>query len=90
MVRGTVVCIQSRAVNTEYNREMLQSNVMQNLIVRTLQKSRINGDSRTFSLGSQPCRKGDGVFLSNADIKKILRHAFPGTEPAPFPRTWLR
>ena len=64
---------QSGAINGEYDRQVLQHYIVYELIVRALQKSRVNGDDRLHALARQSRRESHAVLFGDADVEIALR-----------------
>ena len=60
------------AVHGKQHIQLHQVDIVDNLVVGTLEKRGINGHGRQQPLACQAARKGDGVFLSHTDIKKAF------------------
>ena len=60
----------ARAVHGKNNRKILQTDIVQNLIVGSLQESRINRHDGRQSFGGQARGKGHGQLFGDADIVK--------------------
>src|SRR5258705_3273430 len=82
MMRGTVFTNKTGAVKTEDHRQLLDGHVMDDLVVGTLHKGRINIAEDPHALGSHAGRQGDGMLLAYAHIKStswhLLHHEFQG------------
>ena len=64
---------QARPVQRESNRETLNRNVVNDLVVGALQECRIDRRERLHSVRRQPRRKGHGVLLGNPDVEDPRR-----------------
>ena len=60
-------------VHCEYHMQILEAHILNHLIHCPLQKSGINRHHGNQSPQGKACRKGHGVFLGNAHIKKTFR-----------------
>ena len=69
----SITSYQSRPVNGKYHRKILNTDIMKNLVVCTLQKRRINSHHRTQPSRCQSRRKSNCMFLRNTHIKKTVR-----------------
>ena len=69
----SVTSDQSCSVNGKYNRELLKSHVMDNLVICSLQKRRINRHNRAHASRCKSCRKCHSMLFCNSYIKKAIR-----------------
>ena len=72
-MRFSVCRNKTRAVNGEHDVLLQQVHIVQDLIVRALQKGGVNTHHRQHALTGQTCRKGHGVLLCHAHVKEPLR-----------------
>ena len=63
---------QPRAVHRDHHRQVLETDIMECLVVCPLQKRRIHGKHWFHSPCGKPCRKCHGMFLRDPHIKKPL------------------
>ena len=77
MVCFTVFPHHTGPVQGKKDRQLLQADIMNNLVIGPLQKSRINGYNRPIAGAGQAGGKGNGVLLGYTNIKKTLRE-LPG------------
>ena len=75
-MRRTVFADKTRPVNRKTHGQFLQSDVMQHLIIRPLQKAGIQSDKRLYPFTGQPRGKRNGMLFGNTDIKKAVRILF--------------
>ena len=68
-VRGPVAADDTRAVDREHHREVLQHDIVDDLVIRTLEKRRVDRDDGLESLASEACRERDAVLLGNGDVE---------------------
>ena len=73
LMRFSVCRNKTRAVNGEHDVLLQQVHIVQDLIVRALQKGGVNAHHRQHALTGQTCRKGHGVLLCHAHVKEPLR-----------------
>ena len=66
----TVAGHKTRAVYGEKYIQLHQADIMDDLVVGTLEKCGIDGDHGQQTLAGQARRKRDGVFLRHADVKE--------------------
>ena len=71
-MRRTVLSDNACAVNTQNNRHTINRHIVNELVICTLQKRRIQRADRTQALFCHAGGHRDGVFLRNADIKKAI------------------
>ena len=67
-----VVSDRARPVDHENNGKILNADILHDLVVRTLQKGRINADYGFQTADSLPRGKSYGVFFRNADVEKSV------------------
>src|SRR5919112_4879849 len=72
-MRAAVVSGKSRAVDGEGHREALQADVVDDLIVGSLEKRRIDADDGAHSLRGETRGEGDRMLLGDSDIEKAIR-----------------
>src|SRR5437868_2009832 len=76
-------------INGEHNRKTLNCDVVYELVVRALQKRRVNCDDRPHSLSSKAGAKSQCMLLSNTNIKIALRKAtLEIDKTGSFPHRW--
>ena len=73
VVRPAVVADQAGPVQKEAHGQVLQGDIVDDLVVRALQKRRIDGADRLEAFGGQTGGECDGVLLGDADIEVALR-----------------
>ena len=73
VMRGAVGADQSAAVEREHDRQVLQRDVVDQLVVGALQERRVDRDHRPHAVAGKPGRKGDRVLLGDADIEVAVR-----------------
>ena len=74
MMRRSVFSDQPGTVQTEHYRKLLQSHVMQYLVMRTLKKSRVNGHERTQARFHKSGRERNAMLLGAvAPLKKSVK-----------------
>ena len=71
-MRLSVGTDQAGSVDCEYNRKLLEADVMHKLIITSLQETGIHGKNRTKSDTGESCRGSHGVRLRNTYIKETL------------------
>ena len=76
LVCRTVVADNPGAVDSKQDRQFLNRDIVDHLIVGALQEAGVNCDNRLVTADSQPGGKGDGVLFSNRDIKILIREGF--------------
>jgi len=59
-------------IHAECHRQILNTDIMDNLVIGALKKSRINSHKGAFSGYGQAAGKGDCMLLGDADIKTAL------------------
>ena len=74
-VGSTVGTDQARAVQCKHDRQVLARHVMDQLVIRALQKRRVDRHDWLEAFRRQTTGEGDGVLLSNANIKITFREA---------------
>lgn len=57
------------AIDGEHDRQFLDSDVMDNLIVGALQESRVNRHDGLIAANRRACGEGDGMLLGDGDVK---------------------
>ena len=72
LVGLSVTSYQTGTVNGKYNRKILNTYIMQNLIVSSLQEGRIDCHHRLHSTCCQSCCKGNSMLLCNSNIKESV------------------
>ncbi len=86
---GPVVADQTGPIQAHHNRQVLKRDIVNDLIVGSLQEGRIDRQNTVDALGGQSRRKRPGMSFGDADIKKpigILLREFT----RPVPGTWPR
>ena len=76
MVGLAVSAHQTGAIHTQHNVKLLQSRIMNQHIIASLQKSGINGENRDYSLLCHAGCHGDAVPFRNTDVKEAARIRF--------------
>ena len=76
MVRGTVVTHNAPAVHGENDGEILQADILDDLVVSTLEERRIDGHNGLEPFAGQSGGKRHRVLLGYADVEKPLRKPF--------------
>ena len=66
---------QTGPVQGQHHGQFLQGHVVDELVVRALQKGGINGHHGFYALAGQPGGKGDGMLLGNAHVVIAVREA---------------
>ena len=74
-MRWTVLPHQTSAVKREHYALFLQSDFLEDLIVSSLQESRVNSNHRPLTSGCKATRQRYGVLLGYTGIVKALRKA---------------
>ena len=72
---GTIGPHQAGAVEREHHRQILQSHVVNELVVATLQESGVDRHHRLQAFAGQTGCKGDCMLLCNADVEVARREA---------------
>ena len=72
-MRRPIGADQTAAVDRENDRQILQRDIMDQLVVGALQEGRIDGDDRLQPFAGETCGKGDGMLLGDADIEIAIR-----------------
>ena len=73
MVGGAILTSDACSIHTENNRQMLNSDIMDNVIVRALKKSRVYCYYWSNILCCNTCCKCNSMTFSNPDVKKPFR-----------------
>ena len=76
LVRLAVSTHNACAVDSKQDRQLLDGNVMDHLVVGALQEGGINGDNRVITANRQACREGHRVLLGNGNVKILVRVFF--------------
>ena len=76
MVRRAVLPYQPRTVEAQDDRQVLEGDIMDDLIVGPLGEGRIDVAERLQAAGRQPRRKSHGVFLFDAHIEETFGEGF--------------
>ena len=66
---------EAAAVQREQHRQVLQRDVMDQLIVSTLQEGGVDRDDRPHALAREACAERDAVLLGDADVEVAVREA---------------
>ena len=69
----TVTSYQPRTVNGKYHRQILNTDIMEYLVICSLQERRIDSKDRAHASCCQSCCKSYRMFFRNSHIKKALR-----------------
>src|SRR5207253_4795732 len=69
---GPVRTDKTAAIQGENNVEILQADVVQNLVVSSLEKCRIDGHYRDQTFNYHHHRKNHNILLNNADVIKTI------------------
>ena len=72
MVRAAVVAGEPGAVDGEDDRQALQADVVDDLVVGALEEGRVDADDRAHALGGETGGEGDGVLLGDADVEEAI------------------
>ena len=72
----TVASYQSGAVHCDYDREILETDIMKSLIIRSLKKRRIYGKYRFHTTCRKPRCKCHSVFFCNPHIIETIWKVF--------------
>jgi hypothetical protein len=75
VVRGAVVGREAGAIHAEGDRQVLQRDVVNDLIVGALEEGRVNRADGAEALGGEAGGEEHGVLLGDADIEELLRAA---------------
>ena len=67
-MRGAIGPDQAGPVQGKHHGQVLQGHVMDHLVIRSLQKRRVDGHHRLEAFASQAGGKGHGVLLGNSDV----------------------
>ena len=73
LMGGAILAHQSSPIHHQTNRQLIQADIVQNLIVRALQKRGVYPKIRPHARGRHAGRQGDRMLLGNAHIEKTLR-----------------
>src|SRR5579875_2752713 len=72
-VMGTAILTgEAGAVHREDDRQVLDANVMNDLVVGTLEEGRVDGGDGPHSLSCQPGGEGHRVLLGDTDVEKAF------------------
>jgi len=74
-LRRAVRADETRAVDREHDRQILQRDVVDQLIVGALQERRIDRDDRLHAVSGEPAREGHRMLLGDADVEIPVREA---------------
>ncbi len=83
VVRRAVGADQAAAVEREHDRQVLQRDVVNQLVVAALQEGRIDRDHRLHAVACQAGGEGHRVLLGDADVEIAIRETPARTRPAP-------
>src|SRR5512143_33532 len=72
-MRRSISADQACAIHDETDRQFLNGDVVDDLIVCALQKRRVDGDKWLVSLRRQSCGKRHAMLLGNADVEGAVR-----------------
>ena len=72
-----------RAIEREHDRQVLQRDVVDQLVVAALQEGRVDRDHRLHALAREAGGEGDRVLLGDADVEVALREALLELAPCP-------
>lgn len=75
VVRGPIVGREAGAIHAKCDREILQCDVVNDLVVGALKKCRINGANGTETFRGKAGREQYGVLLGNTDVEELPRHS---------------
>jgi len=85
VVRGTVGADQAAAIEREHDRQVLQRDVVDQLVIAALQEGRVDRDHRALPFHREARGERDGVLLGDADVEvavgEFLREADEGPSP---------
>ena len=73
VVRRAIGADQAAAVDRENDRQILQRDVVDQLVVGALQEGRVDGDDRLQAFAGEAGGEGDGMLLGDADIEIAIR-----------------
>ena len=90
MVCRAVLSYYSSPVNRKHNVQVLQTDVMNYLVISPLQECGINGNNGFYTLRSQTGGKGYGMLLRYSDIIKPFRIFFCEVLPTLCLPSWRR
>ena len=76
LMRLSILSDQSGTVDRKYHMQLLQTHIMQNLIIRPLQKRRIYCHNRHKPCRRHTCRERYSVLFRNSDIEESIRICF--------------
>ena len=62
------------AIKHEGDRQLLNTHVVDQLVVGALQEGAVDGNDRAQSLAGHARRQSDGMLLSNADVHVLIRN----------------
>ena len=68
----SICAYKTGTINAKKYRKLLDTYIMKDLIISSLQKRRIYRKNRTHSLRSKPGCKSNSMFFCNTNIKKAL------------------
>ena len=74
MVCSTVLANQTTSIETEDYRQVLQSHIVNDVVVGALHKCRVDVAEWTLTCCSKTCREGYGVSLGNTHVETTLGH----------------
>jgi hypothetical protein len=73
VMRRAVGADQTAAVQSEHDRQVLQCDVVNQLVIRALQERRVDRDHRLHAVAREACRKRHRVLLGDSDIEIAVR-----------------
>src|SRR5579885_1207059 len=76
VLRRAVFTDDAGAVQREDDVQVLHADIVQHLVISTLQEGRVDGGNGLEAADSQPTGEGDGVLLGNAHVKVAVGEAF--------------
>ena len=65
----TIAGSKSCAVNHDFNRKILKTNVMKKIVVASLKKRRVNSNKGNITVCGKACRECHCVLLRNTNVK---------------------
>jgi len=72
----TVSTDKTGSIQCKCHIQILQGNVVNQLVICPLQKSRVDGDNRFQTFAGQSCRECDSMLLGNTHVEKSVRIVF--------------
>src|SRR5688572_8139081 len=73
LVGASVVAYHASTVHRKDHRQVLYADIVDDLVVRALQESRVDGDHRLDALGGQPRRECYRMLLGDTNIEEAFR-----------------